>query len=418
MGEVYRAKDTRLDRTVAIKVLPAHLSSDPDLKQRLELEAKAISALQHANICTLYDIGTQGGTEFLVMEYLEGQTLAERLQKGSLPVEQVLKIATEVAQALEKAHQQGIIHRDLKPANIMLTKAGAKLMDFGLAKPKLPIASQAAGAFTPSTPTMNLASLTSAASPVTQKGLIVGTFQYMAPEVLQGAEADARSDLFGFGCVLYEMITGHRAFEGKSQLSVFTAILEKEPELSFKTREFEFFGASFPSGAVGGDLVDVIQDNDGWFAYVADVSGHGVPAGVLMSMTKSAVRMWLASRAHDSALLSDINSVLKPLLTPNMFVTFAYAAWNGDPDLAFSSAGHVPLPHYRASAGRIEQCSVSNLPLGILPAQGFASRRLHFDRGDILAIVSDGFTETFDSADREFGIAGIVEVLQSTADRN
>lgn len=189
------------------------------------------------------------------------------------------------------------------------------------------------------------------------------------------------------------------------------------PELSLKTGEFEFFGASFPSGAVGGDLVDVIQDSDRWFAYVADVSGHGVPAGVLMSMTKSAVRMRLASRAQDSALLSDLNSVLKPLLTPNMFVTFAYAAWNGGPDLGFSSAGHVPLLHYRASVRAIEQCSVSNLPLGILPGQGFASGRLHFDRGDILAIVSDGFTETSDSADQEFGIAGIEEVLQSTADR-
>ena len=230
MGEVYRAKDTRLDRTVAIKVLPSHLSSDPELKQRMEREARAISALQHAHICTLYDIGTQDGTNFLVMEYLEGQTLAERLEKGALPLDQVLKIGTEIAQALEKAHQQGIIHRDLKPANIMLTKAGAKLMDFGLAKPELSIAPQAAGPFTPSTPTMNLASLTSAASPLTQKGLIVGTFQYMAPELLQGAEADARSDLFSFGCVLYEMITGRRAFEGKSQLSVFTAILEKDPE--------------------------------------------------------------------------------------------------------------------------------------------------------------------------------------------
>jgi len=230
MGEVYRAKDTRLDRTVAIKVLPSHLSSDPELRQRLEREAKAISALQHANICTLYDIGTQAGTEFLVMEYLEGQTLAERLQKGALPVEQVLKIGTEIAYALEKAHQQGILHRDLKPANIMLTKAGAKLMDFGLAKPKPAMPSQAAGPFTPSTPTMNLASLTSAASQLTQKGSIVGTFQYMAPELLQGAEADARSDLFSFGCVLYEMVTGLHAFEGKSQLSVFTAILEKEPE--------------------------------------------------------------------------------------------------------------------------------------------------------------------------------------------
>jgi Tol biopolymer transport system component len=230
MGEVYRATDTRLDRIVAIKVLPSHLSSDPELKQRLEREAKAISALQHAHICALYDIGTQGGTEFLVMEYLEGQTLAERLQKGALPVDQALRFGTEIAQALEKAHQQGIIHRDLKPANIMLTKAGAKLMDFGLAKPKLSIASQAAGPFTPSTPTMNLASLTSATSPLTQKGSIVGTLQYMAPEVLQGAEADARSDLFSFGCVLYEMITGRHAFEGKSQLSALTAILEKEPE--------------------------------------------------------------------------------------------------------------------------------------------------------------------------------------------
>jgi len=229
MGEVYRAKDTRLDRTVAIKVLPAHLSTDPELKQRLEREAKAISALQHAHICTLYDIGTQDGMEFLVMEYLEGQTLAERLQNGPLPVDQVLKVGAEIAQALEKALQQGITHRDLKPANIMLTKAGAKLMDFGLAKPKLSMAPPAAGPFTPSTPTMNLASLTSAASPLTQKGSIVGTFQYMAPEVLQGAEADARSDLFSFGCVLYEMVTGHRAFEGKSQLSVLTAILEKEP---------------------------------------------------------------------------------------------------------------------------------------------------------------------------------------------
>lgn len=230
MGEVYRALDTRLDRTVAIKVLPSHLSSDPELKQRMEREAKAISALQHPNICMLHDIGTQDGTNFLVMEYLEGQTLAERLQKGPLPLDQVLKIGSEVAQALEKAHQAGIVHRDLKPGNIMLTKASAKLMDFGLAKPQLPVPSQAVGPFTPSTPTMNLASLTSAASPLTQKGSIVGTFQYMAPEVLQGREADARSDLFSFGCVLYEMITGRHAFEGKSQLSVFTAILEKDPE--------------------------------------------------------------------------------------------------------------------------------------------------------------------------------------------
>ncbi len=230
MGEVYRAKDTRLDRTVAIKVLPSHLSSDPELRQRMEREAKAISALQHANICTLYDIGAQDGTDFLVMEYLDGQTLAERLEKGALPLDQLLKVGTEIALALDKAHRQGIIHRDLKPANIMLTKAGAKLMDFGLAKPEMTITPGAMGPLTPSTPTMNIASLTSATSPLTQRGSIVGTYQYIAPEVLQGAEADARSDIFGFGCILYEMATGRRAFEGKSQLSVFTSILEKDPE--------------------------------------------------------------------------------------------------------------------------------------------------------------------------------------------
>jgi len=230
MGEVYRARDTRLDRTVAIKVLPTHLSADPELKQRFEREAKAISALQHPNICTLHDVGSQDGVDFLVMEYLEGQTLADRLVKGALPLDQVLKIGTEIAEALEKAHRQGIVHRDLKPGNIMLTKSGAKLMDFGLAKPELAIASSAKGQLTPSTPTMNLASLTSAASPLTQKGSIVGTFQYLSPEVLQGSEADARSDIFSFGCVLYEMVAGRRAFEGKSQLGVLTAILEKEPE--------------------------------------------------------------------------------------------------------------------------------------------------------------------------------------------
>ena len=235
MGEVYRARDIRLGRTVAVKVLPSHLSSDPELKLRLEREARAISALQHANICTLYDIGALEGVDFMVMEYIEGQTVATRLEKGALPMDQVLKVGTEIAQALDIAHRHGIIHRDLKPANIMLTKAGAKLMDFGLAKPgwakpSLSIASQDIATVTPSTPTMNVASLTSVASPLTQKGSIVGTFQYMPPEVLQGGEADSRSDLFSFGCVLYEMVTGRRAFEGKSQLSVLTAILEKEPD--------------------------------------------------------------------------------------------------------------------------------------------------------------------------------------------
>jgi serine/threonine protein kinase len=229
MGEVYRARDTRLGRDVAIKVLPAHLSSDPDLRQRMEREAKAISSLNHPHICTLHDVGSQDGIDFLVMELLEGDTLADRLQRGALPLEEALKIAMEIAEALDKAHRRGIVHRDLKPANIMLTKNGPKLMDFGLAKPS-PGLSSGASSLTPSTPTMSVAALTAPASPLTQKGTVVGTFQYMAPEVLQGAESDARSDIFSFGCVLYEMLTGRRAFEGKSQFSVLGAILDKEPE--------------------------------------------------------------------------------------------------------------------------------------------------------------------------------------------
>jgi Tol biopolymer transport system component len=237
MGEVYRAKDTRLDRTVAIKVLPSHLSTDATLRQRFEREARAISALQHPHICTLHDIGIQGDVDFLVMEYLEGETLAQRLTKGALPFQQAITIGIEISQALEEAHRRGIVHRDLKPANIMLTKSGAKLMDFGLAKPEgLVMAAGGSGSgsgsgpFTPSSPTMHVGSLTSAPSPLTQKGTFVGTCQYMAPEVLQGAEADARSDIFSFGCVLYEMVTGKRAFEAKTQLGVLSAILEKEPE--------------------------------------------------------------------------------------------------------------------------------------------------------------------------------------------
>ena len=231
MGEVYRARDTRLGRDVAIKVLPAHLSSNPDLRQRMEREARSISSLNHPNICTLHDIGSQDGVDFLVMEHLDGETLADRLHRGAMPLEEALEIAIKIADALDKAHARGIVHRDLKPANIMLTKHGPKLMDFGLAKPA-PGLSSASGAspLTPSTPTMSVAALSGSASPLTQKGTVVGTFQYMAPEVLQGAEADARSDIFSFGCVLYEMFTGRRAFEGKSQFSVLGAILDREPE--------------------------------------------------------------------------------------------------------------------------------------------------------------------------------------------
>jgi Tol biopolymer transport system component/predicted Ser/Thr protein kinase len=217
MGEVYKATDTRLGRTVAIKVLPAHVAADPALRARLEREAKAISSLNHPHICTLYDVGHQDGTDFLVMEYLEGDTLATRLARGPLPLAQALQTGIEIADALDKAHRKGIVHRDLKPGNIMLTGSGAKLLDFGLAKLQSPAAApEVSGA-----PTVT--------SPLTGAGSIVGTFQYMAPEQLEGREADPRSDIFAFGAVLYEMVTGTRAFTGTTQASVIASILKDAP---------------------------------------------------------------------------------------------------------------------------------------------------------------------------------------------
>ena len=220
MGEVYRAKDTRLDRTVAVKVLPQHLSSSPEVRQRFEREAKAISQLSHPHICALYDVGREGETDFLVMEYLEGETLAARLVKGPVATEQLLKWGVEIADALDKAHRQGIVHRDLKPGNVMLTKSGVKLLDFGLAKVMVPATPQSGAT---SLPTM------AGGQNLTEKGTILGTFQYMAPEQLEGREADARSDIFAFGAVLYEMATGRRAFEGKSQASLIASILTSDP---------------------------------------------------------------------------------------------------------------------------------------------------------------------------------------------
>jgi eukaryotic-like serine/threonine-protein kinase len=222
MGEVYRAKDTRLDRTVAIKVLPTHLSADPEAKQRFDREARSISSLAHPNICHLYDVGHQDGTDFLVMEFLEGETLASRIQKGPMPTEQVLKVGTEICEGLEKAHKTGVVHRDLKPANIMLTKSGAKLMDFGLAKSTVAVAVPNSSMTSPlGTPVSN--------QPLTQAGAIVGTFQYMSPEQVEGKEADARSDIFSLGTVLYEMATAHRAFDGKTMAGVMAGILERDP---------------------------------------------------------------------------------------------------------------------------------------------------------------------------------------------
>ena len=217
MGEVYRARDTRLDRTVAVKVLPPHLSASEQSRQRFEREARTISQLSHPHICAVYDVGREGETEYLVMEYLEGQTLAERLARGALSLDQILKNGIDIADALDRAHRSGIVHRDLKPGNVMLTKSGVKLLDFGLAKAIAPAGSP--GDLSASPTHANL----------TQEGTILGTFQYMAPEQLEGKDADGRSDIFAFGAILYEMATGKKAFAGSTQASLIAGIMQNDP---------------------------------------------------------------------------------------------------------------------------------------------------------------------------------------------
>jgi len=219
MGEVYRARDSRLDRTVAIKVLLSHHSSDSTLRQRFEREARTISKFSHPNICTLHDIGTHDGVDYLVMEYIEGETLEQRLAKGPLSPQQALTYAMQIADALDRAHRSGIIHRDLKPGNVMLTKPGAKLLDFGLAKlqEEVPVMTAA------------LTEMTVESKRLTTEGMLVGTFQYMSPEQIEGKPPDARSDIFAFGTVLYEMLTGKPAFSGRTKASMIAAILSSEP---------------------------------------------------------------------------------------------------------------------------------------------------------------------------------------------
>jgi eukaryotic-like serine/threonine-protein kinase len=223
MGEVYRATDSRLDRQVAVKVLSSHLSSSEEVRQRFEREAKTISQFSHPHICSLYDVGREGETDYLVMELLEGESLADRLGKGPLPTEQVLRFGIQIADALDKAHRQGIVHRDLKPGNVMLTKTGVKLLDFGLAK------FQAGPGTLPVSGASHLATEAHVSAPLTERGTVLGTFQYMAPEQLEGKDADSRSDIFAFGAVLYEMATGHKAFSGKSQASLIGSILRDDP---------------------------------------------------------------------------------------------------------------------------------------------------------------------------------------------
>jgi len=363
MGEVYRARDTRLDREVAVKILPPHLSENVEAKQRFDREARTISSLNHPNICTLYDVGQQDGVDFLVMEYLEGETLADRLRKGPLPLEQVFKYGMEICDGLEKAHRSGVVHRDLKPGNIMLTKTGAKLMDFGLAKASVisQSGSSASLTVTLSTPV--------ASHPLTAQGAVIGTFQYMAPEQVEGKEADTRSDIFALGAVLYQMATGKRAFEGRTAASAMAAVLEREPapmssiqpltppaferlvkiclskdpeerwqtahDVKLQLKEIAQAGLQSGSQAAGAQVVASPAQRSGRWAWVVAVVLGVIAAGALLAAYLASQRPMPFLRTQINPpekarfILSGDNSGTPALSPDGRYVVFGAAGANG-----------------------------------------------------------------------------------------
>ena len=289
MGEVYRARDTRLDRTVAVKVLAPELAGDAEFRARFAHEAKAISALNHPHICGLFDIGRDHETEYLVLELLEGETLAARLERGALPLAQVLRFGIEIADALAAAHRHGIVHRDLKPANIMLTAAGTKLLDFGLAK------------HTVGAPGQALSMLATAPGTGTAQGTIIGTLQYMAPEQIQGAPADARTDIFAFGSILHEMATGRRAFEASTQASLIAKILASDvPAVSMLTPLAPPLFDHVVQGCLAKEPADRWQAAHDVNLQLQWIQAHGSQAdrgGTVASRTSSSWLLWIASAA-------------------------------------------------------------------------------------------------------------------------
>jgi eukaryotic-like serine/threonine-protein kinase len=349
MGEVYRARDTRLDRTVAIKVLPPNLAADPTRRQRFEREARAIAALNHPHICVLHDIGRTGQMDYLVLEYLEGETLARRLDRGPMPTADVLRVGIQMADALDKAHRQGLIHRDLKPGNIMLTKAGAKLLDFGLAK--VVDAQPAAGSLTD-------ASTASTGRPITARGSIMGTYHYMAPEQLEGREVDPRSDIFAFGTLLYEMVTGRKAFDGASAASVIAAVLQSDPEPITSLRPMT------PPSLDRLVRICLAKDADERFQNAHDlklqlewIRDEGSQAGVGATATsRGKARPWLAWSVSAACLLLAIVFAyawfrasfapvqpVRSLISPPEKVSFAFNGTFGGPVLS-PDGTHLVFP--------------------------------------------------------------------------
>jgi len=322
MGEVYRARDRRLERTVAIKVLAPNLSGNPEYRQRFEREARAVAALSHPHICPVYDIGAHDGLDFLVMEYLEGENLASRIAKGALPIEEALRYAIQIADALDQAHRHGVVHRDLKPGNIMLTKSGAKLLDFGLAKMVEPRGG----------PPSTLTALPTATTPLTGQGLIVGTLQYMAPEQLEGGEADARTDLYALGLVLYEMIAGKRAFEARSQAALISSIMASSPP------PLSSLSSAVPPALEHLVTTCIAKDPDARWQNTSDVllqlkwivqgdSQPGVPAAVASPTKQRNLVLWstLAASVCAAVLLAWLHFTERPA-PPQPAVKFAIHA--------------------------------------------------------------------------------------------
>jgi eukaryotic-like serine/threonine-protein kinase len=306
MGEVYRAKDTRLDRTVAIKILSSHFSADPDRKKRFEREARTISSLSHANICALYDIGQYDGTDYLVMEYLEGESLADRLLKGPITTELLLRHSIQVAEALDKAHRQGIVHRDLKPGNIMLTKSGAKLLDFGLAKYEETNIVKGTES-----------QLMTMEKPLTEEGVVLGTVQYMAPEQLEGKNTDARTDIFALGEVMYEMATSQKAFSGSSKASLISSILTSDPKP---------ISAIQPLAPPALDHVVkkcLAKDPDERWQSAHDVASELKWIAEGGSQTGPMTPVTASKRTRDSKIALSVTAIAMLLL----FATFAFTFW-------------------------------------------------------------------------------------------
>ncbi len=404
-GEVYKARDTRLDRTVAIKILPY---ADPELKARFEREAKAIAALTHPHICTLYDVGHHDGTDYLVMEYLEGETLAARITRGPIKIDEAIKIAIEIADALDKAHRSGIVHRDLKPANVMLTKDSVKLLDFGLAKLR-PQAAPVAGVSIAATVTT---------PPITSQGSILGTLHYMAPEQVEGLEADARSDIWAFGCVLYEMLTATKPFNGQSGASVIAAVLHVDPPPISQRQPITSVAldrvvrkclAKQPDHRwqTVSDLVDELR----WI-----VGTPSIPPGLISASPSRREWFWRSAAACVGVLATSLASlyVMRVPQPPGPVTQFTITAFQTDSDLiGFDQSPMMMAPS--PSGDRI---------VFAVPGQQ-GRNRLEIRRVDQAAATpipsSDGATWTFWSPDgRAIGFAaqGKLKILDLATNRS